>query len=1033
MKKLACVLLLSCSATLACNGKDPFDPKKGDARLVGPRLSNAAWQPCCRKSAIETSCVKTPTNREDALALLVVAHERCLDRAIATVQRRSPDDMAAAYFIRGQRRNDAVDFLRALEAAEETLRRDPSSAAAMFNRALVQEKLGLAKEAIQSWDEVVKHDSSAWADEARQRRDRLMALPDPADRWRPAELEDALRRRDRAAMKAIARAFPSDALTFFEQSVLPDLEGSRMFADVVVERDRPYAQAIIAAVDATTDRQALEEGLRAFRHARRLQNDFELAKAAHAYERAAGLLDRATNPLALTARYGMASCGFVPGHDSFSLLDEIGPIAQKRGYHKLLARIQRLRANALELDRHNYFEALDVYKEALALARQDPTDLVATLNRRSSNYAVIGDPEEAFRDSYRAVTLLSGVANLNERHQAYGSAARAAARLGYLPVALHYGTAAVDAMQKAVVNASRDEIKLAKLHYGIASRARADIYLALGRDEDAAADLEEATRLAEAAEQKDLWLLQMRLDEVRAQLLMKSDPAKAAAELTKAIELARGQDSTYLAVLHFKRAAALRTVSAEKADQDIVAAFRILRDEAKLLRVTAKRGDYEQLWTPYFARFEALNHELIERRIAADDVEGAFVQLEQARGFEPMQLILQSRSVPPGFRKIETSDDLRRQLAALPDDTVILQFLVLDDKTYTWVLSRDRIRLVAQRVGRAHIEKWVADIQDAVGTGRPSAFTTAMRAAYTELFRAPLADRGAVNRPRLVIVPDGPMHSLPFAGLEGSRDEGRLIERRSIAVAGSTSLYFYALARDRQFSMDPSANVLIAGNPTSNLGPLPYSEEEAKQLAIEYPHAQLLIRADATSAKFLELAKRATIIHFSGHGFADPESPWKSNLVLAPRGNDSGVLSAETLMSQLSELERTRLVVLAACSSAAGQPVGPEGIAALVRPLIAANVPGVVGTLWEVPDATAKKLMVSLHCHYRNGADVADALRYAQLQMLRDKEPAMKWAPFQVVGYAGSPYARGTAMEKTHSEHLCSQNSFQRPDGLHSQ
>jgi CHAT domain-containing protein len=137
-------------------------------------------------------------------------------------------------------------------------------------------------------------------------------------------------------------------------------------------------------------------------------------------------------------------------------------------------------------------------------------------------------------------------------------------------------------------------------------------------------------------------------------------------------------------------------------------------------------------------------------------------------------------------------------------------------------------------------------------------------------------------------------------------------------------------------------------------------------------------------------------------------------------------------MQELSELGRTRLVVLGACSTAGGTSVGPQGLAPLVRPLIAANVPAVVGTLWNVKDnATTTELLVSFHCHYRHGDDVAQALRQAQLEMLRKQEPATTWAAFQVVGYAESPWPHPTPLENTHSEHVCTQDSLHRPDGLH--
>jgi CHAT domain-containing protein len=352
------------------------------------------------------------------------------------------------------------------------------------------------------------------------------------------------------------------------------------------------------------------------------------------------------------------------------------------------------------------------------------------------------------------------------------------------------------------------------------------------------------------------------------------------------------------------------------------------------------------------------------------------------------------------------------------------------------VLSRDGIKVFHQRAGKKEIEGWVARVNDAVDSGRSDLFAGAMRTVYAELFQAPLATVRGTEENRFVIIPDGPMHALPFAGLQGTKREKYLIERGSIAIAGSTSLYLYARARDEQFSATATPTAAIVGEPAidprTGLSPLPYARREAEELGRLY-EATPMLGSDATIARFLKAAKQSTIVHFAGHGVANSHSPWHSMLLLTPQGKDAGELTAEVLMRELSKLERTRLVVLGACKSAGGPPIGPEGVAPLVRPLIAANVPAVVGTLWDVKDATAKDLLVSFHRHYRNGADVATALRNAQLGLLRNKRPAVTWAAFQVIGHAASPYARSAALEDNYNDHLRTEDSVHRPHGLHSQ
>ncbi len=997
VKSPVCIVLVLCSTLMACNRENPKTNDWRD-RLVEARLNGAKWKPYSRATVLRTSCDEPADDREKALDLLVVAGGDCLDKALRAVERHSKDDLAAAYLTRFERKNDPVDLLRALETAQG------------FNRALVLERLRLTREAILAWDEVRK-EGADWTAEALQHRERLQTLPDPLREWRPDALANALEQRDAAALARFAQAFPTDAARHFEKAIFRDRKRARLLATAIASTGELYPQAVVEAMDHPKDAAALEQGFAALQ-----KPDFP---------RAVTFFERAGNPLHLAFRY-FAAYGGQP-----SMLDTA--ISQlKPEYRELSSRIQMYRAVLLELD-DRYFEAHDAYSKALEAARNDPTSTAGTLVRRSANYTTIGDAEAAFRDAYRAINLLDRVVDTNTRHQSYGSAAMAARELRYPLVELYYRNAAIENVQRAVLASPTGAQAEPKVELAVALRARAETHLDQGRDAEAAGDLQQAFELAEAAENPGVReLLRMRVREVRGQALLKAHPTDAQAAFTEAIELAHNEDSTYRATLYFQRAAARRNAGDPNADQDMAKAAKILRGEVRTTLAKSPRAASEPLWTPYFSRFREKYDQLIESRIDANDVEGAFVHAELARAFEPMQILLQSQSVPPGFRPIETTGDLQQARASLPEDTVILQYLVLPGGTYTWIVTREKIDLVRSPVTKEKIKGWVSDVLAGIAARQQTPITRVTRAAYSELFSEPLKRAGAAKT-RIVIVADEPMQGLPFNAL--GTPNGYLIERASITTAGSTSLYLHALARDRQLAMDRTSSVLLVGNPAFKaFERLPYAEAEVKELSrAYYPGATQLIDIAATAQRFLAEARIASIIHFAGHALANPQDPWQSRLLFAPgQQGESGELTAQALMRQLPKLEHTRLVVLGACSTAGGASVGPQGLAPLVRPLIAANVPAVVGTLWDVKDASAKDLLVSLHCHYRHGDDVAVALRQAQLERLRKHDPAIKWAAFQAVGNAASPYAP-TALEDPNSEHLCSQDSLQRPDGLHPQ
>lgn len=974
------ILLVLCSTLLACNRENPVRSGFGDGPLVKPRL----------EAPTRSLCPEPIDSRDRARRLLVSAEKACLDRTVRVIGKLWPDDLPAAYLVRAERNDDAVDLLRALDRATGV------------NRALALQELGLTADAIAAWNAVAGQ-GSAWSEEARRRRDALMAAGDPMEEWR----------RLHATPRKLAQTFPSEAARELLDSGLPDSAAARIIAATLAENGDPYLREALDAMS----RPGSEAAMRAYRAAC-------ASGQAPDYDRAAALLERAGNPLHLYARFSAAAARYTAA-DIVRELDALIPATDSR-YRMLASLLHMLRANALE-QRSSYFLALPEYDAALGFAGQSATLHAKILSRRSVNHATVGSGEKGFRDTLELLRYLPQVPDLRTHTHAYGSAAQVASELGFHKTALLYRNAGIAIAQKALPRATADERQNALHVLAVAFRERANTHTHLKDFAAAEVDLRRAKALVEGMNKPDRrQYLRKRLHEVEGEIRMATDPAAAVAAFRRAIEEAEAQHSTYRAVLHFKLADARRRNGEAHADDDVENAFEILRKEATHLLDATKRGEYEDLWSVYFSRFQQRHRENIRSMVEQRKIEDAFVRDEQARAFEPLY-VLQSRSAPPGFRSITSRQTLDRNLDDLPEDTVILQYLVLADRTYVWVLRRgEKIQLVRLRATEEHINGWREGVLEALHTRRPDLFATAMRSVYAELFSTPL--RG-VDGKHLVIVPDGPMHGLPFAALEAT--DGYLIERRvkSLATDGSTSRYLYARKRDAQFRQDGRPSVLLAAatvfNPAIALDPLPKAREEVEELHREsYPQAFVLRGAEVTVPRFLDAARGATIIHFAGHAIPFPRKPWDSQLMLA-----GGELTAGALMRELSQLERTRLVVLGACSTAGGQPVGPEGLAPLVRPIIAANVPAVVGTLWDVKDATAKDLLVSLHCHYRHGDDVAVALRAAQLERLQEDESAMTWAPYQVVGYARSPY--GGSLEKTPNDAVCAHHSLQRSDGLH--
>jgi CHAT domain-containing protein len=184
--------------------------------------------------------------------------------------------------------------------------------------------------------------------------------------------------------------------------------------------------------------------------------------------------------------------------------------------------------------------------------------------------------------------------------------------------------------------------------------------------------------------------------------------------------------------------------------------------------------------------------------------------------------------------------------------------------------------------------------------------------------------------------------------------------------------------------------------------PLLDAESEARDIATLYARRKLLVLDDATKTHFVELAPDFDVIHFAGHGVSNDDYPALSRLLLAGPDESSRSLFANEISA--IRLTRTRLVVLAACRTSAGRIRRGEGVLSLARPFLAAGVPAVVASLWDVDDRASHSLFVAFHRALRRGHSIVDAMREAQLRALAEPDAVFRdpanWASFVVIGGA---------------------------------
>jgi CHAT domain-containing protein len=272
------------------------------------------------------------------------------------------------------------------------------------------------------------------------------------------------------------------------------------------------------------------------------------------------------------------------------------------------------------------------------------------------------------------------------------------------------------------------------------------------------------------------------------------------------------------------------------------------------------------------------------------------------------------------------------------------------------------------------------------------------------------------SRHSVIVVPDEELNLLPFAALV---DHGAYTVE-SHTFSSSPSATVLCLLRDREASTladhfqyvgvaawtegteQPSgiSGILrsISLPEMNKVQSLPLSKKEVETIAHDFPAPSTLLLGPAateTSFKALPLAQYR-VLHLALHGYADVEYPDRSALVFAPenRGPDDGLLEVREVRALHL---KARLVTLSACNSGVG-PVGEVDVADLGHAFIEAGAETVVSALWELDDQTTEQLMTLFYKNLTSHQSKTQALRQAQLSMLRNGLSPYYWAGFEIVG-----------------------------------
>lgn len=374
---------------------------------------------------------------------------------------------------------------------------------------------------------------------------------------------------------------------------------------------------------------------------------------------------------------------------------------------------------------------------------------------------------------------------------------------------------------------------------------------------------------------------------------------------------------------------------------------------------------------------------------------------EAERNFE--SLVARLRRDHPSYAALAWPTPLNAGdvLRMLDPSEALVAFLVGETSSWGWAFRGGRMRAF-RLPPRAALEAQVREIRRAVSSGDVEALNGAGRAPAAALLE-PAADLLA-GASRVIFVPDGPLHRLPFPALPAG--DGWLIERHAVSVVPSVTVL--AELRRRTSTARRMLLALAAPKGQGAAQELPNAAGEAR-LAARIAGGASAVRDPARE----EDIKRSDvgdyrILHFATHAVVDERIPRRSAVLLQAGDEEDGLLQ----VNEIAHLPLSAdLVVLAACRTQMGRALRGEGLLNLSRAFLQAGARAIVATLWDVNDADTRRLMERFYGHVRGGTAPDEALRRAQIELLRQPGSAARsagWAGFLVVGDASRPVVTST-------------------------
>lgn len=923
---------------------------------------------------------------------------KILQRAVETKPSASLlTDLGSAYFLRAQVADRPIDYGNAIESFGKALAKSPDDPIALYDRALACEQSFLYTQAVDDWQHYLRIDPQGdWANDVRER---LAALQEKIKQHEKSINEPLLTPKQIATAGSddsgvrekidkriedylnvairdwLPDAYPTRGAGYRHQSsdagmaiaILADIavqkHGDRWLADLVTSNPSANFMMAVEYLSAALKDNATGDNVAARNHAAEAGRLF-------ASER--------NNAGELRARveYMFASQDAQDGSGCLKAASGVGPRLQGHFYPWLQAQFLIESGNCTWIS-GNLGDVQKFFLRAAQLAESAAYGVIylRTQDHLSLLAQTVGDIPAAWARTQKALgDYWAGVYPAMRGYNLYYDRYEVASstKQPYLQMAaLRDGVSLSESFDDKLLGAfahllmANTAVELAEMELGKAEYARASQMFASSPQIESTriARLEAETRIAgvEIYQGKT----QLAIDRLQQ----------------KASEIAQ-HPTNYLSILYYSTLGEAETQAGHMHEADSALRLAVALADRRLRSLHDDKSRIE--WVEQSA---SAYRNLVQQRLLQGDAEGALELWESFRGAELRTVT----SLPSSSPELPELHEVASRLPNLTKETVVT-YAALPKGLAVWVYD-DRgiwsnwIQDDPKEI-QAQVERFRALCSDL--TSEQFDVERNARNLYRILF-APIEQRISPDR-LLVIDADDELAGIPFEALIDA--QGHYLTDR-FSIVASRGIYYRGDSRAAApIAASSVAMVAAVPSPSADLGltlsPLPDALAEADAVASRFTNVRLLQGSQANAGALATGLPDAQIFHFAGHALVST--------------SHSGLLLSDSLLSagdlRKMPISRLQLAVLSACKTqddSAGYGGDGDG---LVRVFLAAGVPNVVASRWNVNSSATRQFMELFYQNLLNGGSVADSIREAQISLRSHSGMShpFYWAAFSVFG-----------------------------------